>query len=100
MGSKIKLPGGSWGIVGLIAAGLLLWMVTGVLSGKKPDEPNAADTIKSAEKFHVMCASSSRKRFSAKCPSTGNTRLIRSSNSRGPGRRPGRCHRARAKARA
>ncbi len=51
-----RIPGGSWGIVGLIAAALVLWMVTGAFSAKKP-EATAAEKLaedKSAERFHVM----------------------------------------------
>jgi multidrug efflux system membrane fusion protein len=49
-----RLPGGSWGIVGLIAAALVLWMLTGAFSSKKPEAAEVVAANKAAEKFHVM----------------------------------------------
>ena len=79
MGSKIKLPGrlpgGSWGLVGLIAAGLLLWMISGALSGKKPDAAaDAAAALKSAEKFHVMVREQAAETIRREVSINGNTR--------------------------
>jgi multidrug efflux system membrane fusion protein len=49
-----RLAGGSWGIVGLIAAALALWMLTGAFSSKKPEAAEVVAANKAAEKFHVM----------------------------------------------
>src|SRR5581483_2652345 len=49
-----RLPGGSWGIVGLIVAALALWMLTGAFSSKKPEAAEVVAANKANEKFHVM----------------------------------------------
>jgi membrane fusion protein, multidrug efflux system len=48
-----RLPGGSWGIVGLIAVAVVLWMLSGAFSGDKPEAAEKAPATP-PERFHVM----------------------------------------------
>ena len=73
MALKIKLPGGSWGLVSLIAAALLLWMITGAIFGKKPEAANEAATGKTIEKFHVMVREQAAETIRREVSINGNT---------------------------
>ena len=68
-----RLPGGSWGIVGLIVAALALWMLTGAFSSKKPEAAEVVAASKAAEKFHVMIRDQSAEPVRRAVVINGNT---------------------------
>src|SRR4051794_17993189 len=68
-----RLPGGGWGIVGLIAAALALWMLTGAFSSKKPEAAEVVAASKAAEKFHVMVREQSAAPIRREIMINGNT---------------------------
>lgn len=68
-----RLPGGSWGIVGLIVAALALWMLTGAFSSKKPEAAEVVAANKAAEKFHVMVREQAAEPIRREVVINGNT---------------------------
>jgi multidrug efflux system membrane fusion protein len=69
--NRNRIPGGSWGLVGLIIAALVLWMLTGAFSSDKPEAAEKA--TRAAEKFHVMVREQSAQQVHREVTINGTT---------------------------
>jgi multidrug efflux system membrane fusion protein len=74
MSIKIKFPGGSWGIVGLIVTALVIWMITGAFGGEKPASAEDVAAALEPGKFHVMVREQAAESVRREVTINGDTR--------------------------